>query len=109
MSDTILVPKDIPDWQNLLTSVEESVVGASVGSGVPLEVQSVTYDSDGVISTADITWPDGTNGAIKNVDKTDLKITSITYEYGANAEIQVDITYNSDGSIATISKTKTGF
>lgn len=69
------------------------------------ESTSVTRDSDGVVTTATVQWPDGSTGTFtagtKNDDWLCLDGFNVTHADSSKTVTQVDVTRNGDGEITS--------
>lgn len=62
-------------------------------------LSSITYDSDGDISTASLVYPDGSTGSISNVIKDSRGILSLQYSRGV-LTYNYQISYDLDGNVS---------
>jgi hypothetical protein len=73
--------------------------------GEDYELTAITYDSDNVITTATVKWPDGSGGTFTTTtkDTTWLAINAytITHTVASKTVTQAAVTRNSTGSITT--------
>ena len=71
------------------------------------EASNIVFDSNGIIESANLTWPDGTSGTISNVTNTNGFITQIRYNYSTKW-VQIAITYIGD-NVGSTTWTSNGF
>lgn len=69
------------------------------------QITSATYDSDGVISTGVIAWPDGSSGVWTTISKDASLLTvssySVTYAATSKTITQPTITFDANGNVTT--------
>ena len=67
------------------------------------QLTSATYDSDNVLSSATVTWPDGSSGTFTRTTKNSVYLTvdafTITHSVSGKTVTQSAVTRNSNGSI----------
>lgn len=67
------------------------------------QLTSATYDADNVLSSATVTWPDGSTGAFTRTTKNSTYLTvdafTVTHATSGKTVTQSAVTRNSNGSI----------
>ena len=57
---------------------------------------NISYDSEGIIESANITWPNGETGVVQNVVTDDFGISEIQYT-APGGYVKVEVTYSNEG------------
>lgn len=74
-------------------------------SGQSYQVTSATYDSDGVVTTATVTWPDGSTGTFTTTTKNSTFLAvdafTITHTDSGKTVVQSAVTRDSTGAVTT--------
>lgn len=91
-----------------LSSSEENVSDAALiewTEGADYEMLSITWDGDGVISSATVKWPDGSSGTFtrntKNTTWLAIDAYEISHTNSGKTVVQSDYTRDSDGFVIT--------
>ena len=73
------------------------------------DASNIVYDSDGIVESADLVWPDGEAGSISNVETDNFGISSIRFNRPDSKYITIVITRDADGNVTETSSTATGY
>lgn len=92
------IPGAVPEIATTARLTEWTAAGS-------YQITSATYDSDGVISTGVIAWPDGSSGVWTTISKDSSLLTvssySVTYAATSKTITQPTITFDANGNVTT--------
>lgn len=84
------------------SGVTDDVLKAWAEAGA-YEMTSITYDSDGVITTATVKWPDGSGGTFTTTSKNSTFLAidayTVTHTTSGKTVTQSAVTRNSNGAV----------
>ncbi|GEM_PF-2919149 len=105
---TWLTGKAVADWRpaRLIKQWASNIVSTGVG------LSNITYSNNENLKTADITWPDGKQGTVSDLqENADGDLTSIRFNYDAGNGKYVTITrsYDANRNITDTNINATGF